>query len=130
MNGIRIDSGLKRIEVNESGDYITLALNDDNFIRKLYELIEKADKAGADIDKHTDILEQFDAVTAFDQQLMAGLDDLFGAGTCQKVFGDIHPNAVLFFDFFEQLTPYIDAHRQDQERRLGKYDAKRKGSAI
>ncbi|MBS6168596.1 hypothetical protein [Dielma fastidiosa] len=47
----------------------------------------------------------------------AKFDLLFGAGTCERLFGK-SKNAVLYIDFIEQLTPYFDKAR---EKKVSKY---------
>ena len=49
MAGIRVNTGVKRIEVNDDGDFITLSLHDNAFLEKffsLYETLQKMADAG------------------------------------------------------------------------------------
>lgn len=143
MAGIRINSGAKRIEVNDNGDYITLNLSDNNFLDRFFSLYknlqEMADKAteeekeikkkhagGGDSVAFAE--DAFSLYKGFSSGLMAEVDNLFGEGTCTKVFGDIKPTFDLYIEFFEQLTPYIQEFAKEKAQRMNKYSAARTGN--
>ena len=44
MAGIRVNTGVKRIEVNDDGDYITLSLSDNDFLNRFFALYENSQK--------------------------------------------------------------------------------------
>nr|DAJ22333.1 MAG TPA: tail assembly chaperone [Myoviridae sp. ct6nn14] len=134
MNGFRIDTGLKRIEVNDEGEYIELQLGDATLFQRVSAFM-------AEIQKTAEILAARTKEAGFDAEafaafyaeahaeLMQKVDALFGEGTCRKVFGSIVPGTELLIQFFEELMPYFEAHAKAQRERLGKYSAERTGDA-
>lgn len=143
MNRIRINNGIKRIEVNDNGDYITLSLDDsaffDRFLSLYNNLLKMANEAdekkngmkqkyGENSDNIEFTNEAFSLYYGFSRDMMGELDNLFGAGTCQKVFGDITPTFELYIDFFEQLKPLIDEFADEKKQRMNKYSAARTGN--
>lgn len=143
MAGIRVNTGVKRIEVNDNGDYITLSLNDNDFLSRFFALYENvqrmADESSAKEaaikekyersgDKAGLMKESFALYSGFGQDMMSEIDGLFGDGTCKKVFGDITPTFDLYLDFFEQLTPYLNEFAKEKAQRMSKYSASRTGN--
>ena len=128
--GIRINTGTVKIEVNDDGEFIVLPLGDDTFIRRFYDLLEKAEAKAGDIDENQDVVSQLDAIIAFDKEMVAAIDDLIGRDTCRKVFGDILPGAELFLVFLAELAPYIEKHRETVDSRINKYNPQRTGSSV
>lgn len=140
MAGIRVNSGIKKIEVNDNGDYITLSLSDNAFLERFFSLYENIQKmaeesaaAGKEInDKgmtdNSSLREVFRLYDEAGEKMRSELDGLFGEGTCKKVFGDITPGLELYLDFFEQLTPYLQEFAQEKRQRLSKYSPQRTGN--
>ncbi len=143
MAGIRVNTGIKRIEVNDDGDYITISLNDNDFLDRffaLYENIQRMaeesnqkgmaiqEKYKADDDKGGFLKETFSLYKECGKDMMSEVDKLFGGGTCKKVFGDITPTFDLYLDFFEQLTPFLHEFAAEKTRRMSKYSADRMGN--
>lgn len=145
MSGIRVNTGVKRIEVNDDGDYITLSLNDNAFLDRflsLYERIqnmadEYTGKENAVREKYADgaessrdglLRETFALYTEAGKTMKQEMDSLFGEGSCKKVFGDITPSFELYLDFFEQLTPYLQEFAKEKAQRMSKYSAGRTGN--
>lgn len=144
MAGIRVNTGVKRIEVNDNGDYITLSLNDNGFIDRFFKLYvnvhQLADESAAkeadikerhkdEADKKELLRETFALYSDVGREFSAEVDGLFGGGTCKKVFGDITPTFDLFVDFFEQLIPYLQEFAREKTQRLNKYSPNRTGNA-
>lgn len=143
MAGIRVNTGIKRIEVNDHGDFITLCLNDKDFIDRffsMYENIRKMadesagkeaairEKYGNTSDSDEFLKEAFSLYAEVGQKMKSEVDALFGVGTCKKVFGDITPTFDLYLDFFEQLTPYLQEFAREKAQRMNKYSAARTGN--
>ena len=60
MNGIRVNTGVKRIEVNDDGDYITLNLSDNDFIDRFFSLYKNIQKMAEESSaKEKDIRAQY-----------------------------------------------------------------------
>lgn len=129
MESIRVNSGVKVIEVNDKGETISLPLSDDSFIKGFFGLLnETKDKAAAISEKNGDVLETLDAVVEFDKVVRDKIDVLMGENTCQKVFGDVLPSSDQFLDFFAQLRPIVESHVEKRAANMNKYSAERVGS--
>lgn len=143
MAGIRINTGVKHIEVNDNGDFITLSLSDNTFLEKFFSLYENLQKmADESTRKEADIRERykdgseqngllqetFSMYSEAGAALTKEVDNLFGEGTCRKVFGDITPGFELFIEFFEQLMPYLQEFAKEKAQRMSKYSAARTGN--
>ena len=143
MAGIRVNTGVKRIEVNDNGDFITMSLNDNDFLSRFFSLYENVQKMAEESSaREREIQEQYkgsddrlglakasyDLYTKFGKDMMGEVDALFGEGTCSKVFGDITPTFDLYIEFFEQLTPYLQEFAQEKSQRTSKYSASRTGN--
>ena len=129
-NVIRLN-GVKRIEVNDEGEYILLPVGDDQFLRNFYALVDEAQKKAAEIQTDSnDILGSMDVIVAFDKYMMERVDGLFGAETCHKVFGNILPGVEMYLEFFTLLTPYLEEYKKDRAEAISKYSAGRRGSSV
>lgn len=128
-NSIRVDSGTKRIEVNDDGDVILLHLGDDSFIRDFYKMADnfRQQAESVKVDEN-DIVGNMDQVANLNTSMKEEMDKLFGEGTCKKVFGDITPSVDLFMDFLYQLLPFFEEHTKKRVDRMNKYSAGRTGS--
>jgi hypothetical protein len=127
MESIRVNSGVKIIEVNDAGETISLPLSDDSFIQGFFKLLnELKDKADAISAKDDDVMGAIDAVVEFDKEIRDKTDALIGENTCKKVFGAVLPSSDQFLDFFSQLVPIVDAHAQKRKIVLFRADDLRK----
>lgn len=139
MSGIRVGTSVKKIEVNDNGEFITLNFSDNSFPDRFFSMLDHIQKRAEDVRTQEDeIREQFGedgsarAAAAlyrqFHEDIMGEVDGLFGPDTCRKVFGDIVPGIELFDDFFTQLIPYFEEYGRERARKLGKYSAERTGN--
>lgn len=146
MEKIRIgNQNIKRIEVNDNGEYIELNFNDRSFPARFYELAKKFDeyknefeKRYADIEKEADEVDElglsvklrkkYELDLEIHEKIKDEVDKLFGADTCRKVFGDITPNLECYVDLFTQLTPFIEEYAKKQAE-SAKYNPNRMGNA-
>ena len=115
MDSIRINNGVKVIEVNDAGDTIRLPLSDDSFVKGFYGLLN-------------DIAETIDDVVKFDEEVRDKTDALIGEDTCKKVFGDVLPSSDMFIELFTKLLPFIEDHTNKRVANMNKYSAERVGS--
>lgn len=142
MAGIRVNTGEKKIEVNDNGDFITLNFGDHDFPNRFFAMLDRVQKLAEEAGpQETAIRETFESgsmelareLTKLDctvhRAIMEEVDGLFGADTCRKVFGDIVPGVELFDDFFQQLLPYFEQFGKERAERLSKYSAARVGNA-
>lgn len=134
MNGkIRINSGVKKIEVNDDGEFILLPVSDDGFVLSFYRLMEDIQKSGESVSRDiVDVpaVDQVEKIVETEREIKAKVDTLFGDGTCKKVFGDILPSMDLFVEFFGSLVPFLEEYKNERAAKMGKYNAERTGSAL
>lgn len=141
MAGIRVNTGVKRIEVNDNGDYITLNFWDASFADRFFEMVDRVqEKTNAAASKAKEIEESTEdgseariraeakLFREVHQDVSAEVDGFFGPDTCKKVFGDIVPGIDLYEDFFQQLMPYFEEFGKERAQRMSKYSAARTGN--
>lgn len=146
MDSLRVNNGIKNIEVNDNGDYISIPISDTafyerfgtvmkNFEQKQAEIEQKAkelsekhkDKPHDDVDMIVDSVQLYSELCRY---TCAELDKLFGEGCCRKVFVGIqNPGVELIGDFFEQITPLLNQYVQEQNKKIKlMYSRNRKGA--
>lgn len=141
MGGIRVNTGAKRIEVNDNGDYIVLDFGDNSFPDRFFSMIDRVQEHGDACTKELEKIssehkEGSDGYTRaaasllrkVHEEIMGEVDGFFGPGTCKKVFGDIVPGIELYDDFFAQLMPYFEQAGKERAQRMSKYSAARTGN--
>ena len=129
MDSIRINNGVKVIEVNDAGDTIRLPLSDDSFVKGFYGLLNDIKtRAEAISAKKADIAETIDDGVKFDEEVRDKTDALIGEDTCKKVFGDVLPSSDMFIELFTKLLPFIEEHTNKRVANMNKYSAERVGS--
>lgn len=146
MDKLRVDSGIKNIEVNDNGDYISIPISDTTFYERFGNILKYFDSKQADIeqqakelaDKHqgkadndTEVI--VDTVKMYSElckEVCSELDKLFGDGCCRKVFVGVEsPSIELIGDFFEQITPLLQKYADERNAKFNmKYSRKRKGA--
>ncbi len=140
MDKIRVGQDrVKKIEVNDEGEFIELNFNDRSFPHRFFGLIESFEKKEKEFlkkakeieEKECDTKEKDRAFLELDKEihcfLMEQVDNVFGEDTCRKVFGDIVPAVECYKDFFEALMPYFKDYAKSVSENT-KYNAKRTGS--
>lgn len=146
MDKLRVNSGIKNIEVNDNGDYISIPISDTafyerfgavmkNFEQKQAEIEQKAkelsekhkDKPQDDVDVIVDSIQLYSELCSY---TCAELDRLFGEGCCEKVFVGIkNPGIELIGDFFDQITPLLNQYAQERNKKINlMYNRNRKGA--
>lgn len=129
--------GVKRIQVNENGDYIEIDLMD-------IELPFKVDKTRKELIRQNGIykniitslqkqykdnenllrVKEYQAEIDYCKKCREVLDGLLGKGACQKIFGDTNRYA-MFDDYFEQLSEVLNSMEVDikaiKENLVNKY---------
>lgn len=141
MAGIRVNTGAKKIEVNDNGDYIVLNFGDNSFPDRFFAMVDRiqeranasspeAEKIAAEHEAGTEAYLRASAAVwrKVHEDIMLEIDSFFGPGTCKKVFGDIVPGVELYDDFFHQLMPYFEEFGKERAQRLSKYSAARTGN--
>ena len=134
-DSIRIDTGLKKILINDGPEFIEFNPNDVNFAERFYSLINDFEmkleeyKARSKIIEENKILDangipsnlnDLIALTRDACEFIRGkIDHIFGSGTSQKVFGNAL-NLDMFAQFFSGLTPFIQATRAEKLKKYMK----------
>lgn len=137
MAGIRVNTGVKRIEVNDAGEYIELNFGDQSLGTRFYSMWErvkaKTEETGKQLEETKKDPENLKSMLSINEDLhryiMAEIDGCFGAETCRKVFGNIIPAIDMVDDFFTQLLPYFEQGANERKAKMSKYNADRVGNA-
>lgn len=139
MEKIRIQRNIKRIEVNDDGEFITLDFDDLELPYRYYAMIKNFDK---DRVKFANELSQklkgkpaaivseelVDAERKMNIYFRDAIDKVFGEGTCRKVYGDILPSFEMHMQFFDLLRPYFEEEAKRRQEKMNKYSARRMGN--
>lgn len=141
---LNVSKNVKRIKVNEAGEYIVMNLDDQTFIPRLIDLMKgfetAADeymKKSAEIDSLPEETQQermakVAVSAAFNLEVCSMLkqkvDAAFQDEVCRKVFGDITPSVSAFAEFFEQLGALLKQFSaekaEESQRKIAKYTEK------
>lgn len=134
-----------KIEVNDNGDCIEFNPDDkrfsikiNKFYRDLKALIGEAEKEISKFQalgkKATDedVLAALDYDATLSEKLAKCVDEAFGTGTCDKVFGKgVVPSIDSVSEFCNAITPYINEAVQTRRKSVsGKYSADRNGGGV
>ena len=131
MEKIRVTTGIE-VEVNDHGDLIIIRTEDQNFLEQFYSLVESMDKVQKYVntdnfqrlDEHKQLVNMIDKT----KEIMQDIDNLFGASTCKKVFGDIVPSPYALAAFFDQLIPLANRYANERQQKISQmYSRNRKG---
>lgn len=145
IDSIRVDTGVKKIEVNDEGETISLNFADQSFPARYFAMVDEFEACQPEFQKEAEKLDQaFQEKQISDYEYSRGaaslslkmhtffkerVDGLFGADTCRKVFGDIVPSVDQYCDFMAQLAPYFEKYGKERQKKLmQKYSPKRKGN--
>lgn len=140
MDKIRIARNIKRIEVNDNGEFITLDFDDLNLPYRYYGMLKRLEKDRVKFAQ--ELQEKLRDKTGMDsaEELVNAerdlniyfcdaIDEVFGEGTCRKVYGDILPSIDMHLQFFDAIRPYFEEEAQRRRQKMSKYSAKRSGSS-
>lgn len=150
MEKLRINNGMKRIEVNDAGEYIEFSITDNGFFMKLAGLLQWLDGQQKEISgmlgQHGGIFAEdgdsvdFDALSgALDtrdgilKEACRRIDDAFGAESCRKIFGGTTPDFWAISDFLDQISPLIEKFAKERNAEIDgmldrKYSKNRRGA--
>ena len=140
------DDGLRLVTINEAGDTAAISINDPTFIDRFTEFMDWFSKTGDELSAHVEEVERNHTVEGEEvdlkgltlishkrvelcKQARDRIDDLFGEGTCKKVFGVDVPDEVCIMDFTEAMIPFINAAFEERGQHINrKYSRDRKGA--
>lgn len=138
--GIRANTGLAEIEVNDNGDIISFAVSDNDFLKKFFDFVEWFSKAGEEIEKIKNAADEkeddFEKLKStleqqrnLSNQGLEKLEEMFGEGTCRKIFGDVSPSFICVSDIIAQLSDEVSNIVEKHNKYfMDKYSSKRKGA--
>ena len=148
MERIRIDTGIKEIEVNDSGDSIQIPVNDTAFYKRFVEALKRIEEKQAEIDRRSKELsekypekepgdgreekqekdseinmEMFgDALGLYSEvcrETCLEIDSIFGEGCCSKVFPGVkEPGIDMIMGFFEQILPIMEKFMDEKKKNM------------
>lgn len=141
---LSVSKNIKRIKVNEAGEYITLNFDDQSLLPRLVDLMKEFEAVAdeytiksAEIgtmpeDTQRERIAKISTEAKFTMeictQLKQKVDAAFHDEVCRKVFGDITPSVSAFAEFFDQLGGLLRkfAAERDEEfkRKTAKYTEK------
>ena len=143
MDKITLQSGVKRIQVNENGDFITFDARDQGFTERFMKLMKDFTNKKAEYDAKIEDLQSMPCDTEKEQLTRATVALEFNSSVCnwmaeqinavfqddvkQKVFGDITPTGEAWAEFMYQLAPIVQVAKAEQSERVRKYTAKYTG---
>lgn len=143
MDKITLQSGVKRIQVNENGDFITFDARDQGFTERFMKLLKDFTNKKAEYDAKVKDLQSMPCDTEKEQLTRATAALEFNSSVCnwmaeqinavfqddvkQKVFGDITPTGEAWAEFMYQLAPIVQVAKAEQSERVRKYTAKYTG---
>lgn len=148
MEKIRIDTGIKEIEVNDSGDSIKIPVNDTAFYKRFVEAFNRFEEKQTGIDRRSKELsekypekeqgdgreeeaegdpginmEMFgDALDLYSEvcrETCLEIDNIFGEGCCSKVFPGVkEPGIDMIMEFFEQILPIMEKFMDEKKKNM------------
>lgn len=141
MEKIRAVRNVKKIEVNDNGEFIMLDFDDLELPYRYYSMIKKIEKDRTKFAKElAERLKKEHAGVCAEELVKAehemnvyfrdAVDEVFGKGTCRKVYGDILPSLEMHLQFFDALRPYFEEESKRRQEKMNKYSAKRRGNYI
>lgn len=130
---LRIDTGVRKIEVNDNGDYIMLQVADqsvpwklEKFFNDIKDKTAKLTELSGSEDNKEAFLELTYELNVFAKE---SVDNIFGADTCKKALGDIIPPFEMSLELANDLVQYFIEYAESRVKKLSKYSPDRMGSA-
>lgn len=148
MDSLRIDNGIKKIEVNDAGECIEFSIVNNDFFRAFFDMLQWFDEQENRKDIK-DMEEQKERVVSEDganinydaasivldikekisKEACEKIDKIFGAEASRKIFGGIVPDMFSIADFFDQIAPLIEKYAKERNQAINKkYSKSRKGA--
>lgn len=149
---LRVDRGIRRIEVNDEGEYLEITLNDPTFFSRFADFLKWLESSQTELEswdkeyrgkyeiaegqeQDADIID-VEAISEYAnkhvdlcKETCIQLDQLFGTDSCRKVFGNMLPDEYCISDFLEKLTPIMQRMAKERDEKIQlRYDGKRKGA--
>jgi hypothetical protein len=143
MDSLRIDSGLKRIAINDDAErIIEFDPTDVLFAERFYGLIQEFETKQVEYEQHAaeidadqsidknglpaNLVERLAFMREVCEFMRSKIDELFGASASQNAFGD-SLSLEMIEQFFTGITPFIQQARSDK---IAKYTPARKNRRV
>ena len=142
MDKISVSAGLKRIQVNDNGDFITFDARDQGFADRFGELLKSFNQKKDEYDKKVKEIQSMPnetreqqafivlAALEFNSDLCAWMAEqvnaVFQDDVKAKVFGNITPTGEAWAEFLYQLAPIVYKAKAEQSEKVRQYKKKKK----
>ncbi len=135
MDVLRINSGAKRIQINDGPEYIEFNPADVGFAERFYKVYREfemkqaeyaARAAEIDANESADDGEKIAFLAEVCRYMRDRIDYVFGAGVSQKAFGDAL-SLDMIGQFFDGMTPFVQTARSEK---MAKYSRKKNGQVM
>jgi hypothetical protein len=129
MDSIRIETGVKKIQINDGPEYIEFNPADVSFAERFYQLIRDFEAKQVEYQKRAEAIDankELDAngipvnlpdglamIRDVCEFMREKIDGLFGKDTSRKAFGDAL-SLSMFEQFFTGITPFIKTARANK----------------
>ena len=135
LDSIRVDTGIKKIEVNDEGETISLNFSDQSFPARYFAMIDEFETQQEIFQKEAEMLDQeYEEKQLSDHERFRKVADFnlkvheFFKDRVDGLFGDV-PSMDLYVDFISQLAPYFEKYGKERQKKLmQKYNPKRRGN--
>lgn len=124
MDRISFDNGNKKIEINDSGDFIIIPMADNSFPERVINFSKKAEEKYSElVEKEIELKNSgIEEVSKMRCQIFTEIgvyfDELFGVGSCLKVFGNIAPCQDIMITFMEQIVPLVERYANERQTEI------------
>lgn len=148
MEKLKIDSGIKKIEVNDNGEYITVNLSDNKFFENFNNFVSWMNAKQESVSAQEKAIQEkyadqdtkginFDLIaetTALYKEICDDasrqLDGMFGSDCMKKVYPYVEsPGFELIIGFLDEITPLLKKFAAERNQVINtKYNRNRKGA--
>lgn len=124
MDRICLNNGNKKIEINDSGDYIVIPMGDNSFPERVIKFSKDAEnKYKLLVEKEIELKDSdIEVVSKMRSEIFTSIgsmfDELFGIGSCKIVFGNIAPSHDIMLDFMEQIVPLVERYASERQSEI------------
>lgn len=124
---IKIKSWIKKIKINDKGDFISLNLADSDFVLSLIKFVEASQDELKRLEseiKDKDPLEKIKINSEFNKNFSRRTDEILGENTCFKVFNTNTPFSNDIMEFLEQLTEILEPYISERQNHMKNIEKK------
>ena len=124
MDRICLNNGNKKIEINDSGDYIVIPMGDNSFPERVIKFSKDAEsKYKLLVEKEIELKDSgIEVVSKMRSEIFTSIgpmfDELFGVGSCKTVFGNMAPSHDIMLDFMEQIVPLVERYATERQSEI------------